>query len=133
MQAQQHNSSYSIVPKAKTADLMFPNIFSSIMAVKKQVTSTLQTIKQWKLYFSFLMVFTEREFFNSLSTLFRWEEGGSAKRFPASFPQRIWLLVSIFFPHSCKSSGAYLVPVSNYWTWTKTTPKKKSLLLVKSV
>ena len=64
MQAQQHNSSYSIVPKAKTADLMFTNIFSSIMAVKKQVTSTLQTIKQWKLYFSFLMVFTEREFFN---------------------------------------------------------------------
>ena len=53
MQAQQHNSSYSIVPKAKTADLMFPNIFSSIMAVKKQVTSTLQAMKQWNLYFSF--------------------------------------------------------------------------------
>ena len=47
-----------------------------------------------------------------------WEEGESAKRFPARFLQHFWHLVLIFFPHSCKISGPYLVPVSNYWTWT---------------
>ena len=27
--------------------------------------------------------------------------------------------------HWCKISGLYLVPVRNYWTWTKITPQKK--------
>ena len=30
----------------------------------------------------------------------------------------------ITFRRSCKSSVSYLVPVSNYWTWTKTTLQK---------
>ena len=95
-----------------------------MMTVTIQVTSTLQTMNQWKLYFTFLMVFTEQECVNSLSTLFRMGGGGSAKRFPDSFPQHFWLLVLFIFPHSCKISGPYLVPVSNYWTWAKTTPQK---------
>ena len=28
-------------------------------------------------------------------------------------------------PHWCKTSRAYLVPVQNYWAWTKTTPQKR--------
>ena len=28
-------------------------------------------------------------------------------------------------PYWCKISGSYLVPLPNYWTWTKTTPQKK--------
>ena len=28
-------------------------------------------------------------------------------------------------PHWCKISSLYLVPVPNYWTWTKTTGQKK--------
>ena len=38
-----------------------------------------------------------------------------------------WLLVLIVFPHWCKISVSYLVPVPNYWTWTKTTPQKSVL------
>ena len=109
------------------ADLMFPNMFSSIMVLKKRVTSTLQTMKQWNLfngYHWFLMCFQPYS---------GWEEGRSLKRFPALFPQHFWLLVLIFFPHSCKISGPYLVIVSSYWIWTKTNPQKKSVFLVKSV
>ena len=89
---------------------MFPNIFASKMAVMKQVTSKLQAMKQWNLYFSFLTVFTEQQSFNSLSTLFRMGGGRSAKRLLTSFPQHFWLLVLLFFPHSCKISGSFLVP-----------------------
>ena len=32
-----------------------------------------------------------------------------------------FLLVLILLPHGCKISSSYLVPVANYWTWTKTT------------
>ena len=53
----------------------------------------------------FLMVFTRRESFNLLSTLFKMGGGVSAKRLPASFPQHFLLLVLIIFPHSCKTSG----------------------------
>ena len=28
-------------------------------------------------------------------------------------------------PHTCKIPKSYLVPVPNYWTWTKTNPQKK--------
>ena len=28
-------------------------------------------------------------------------------------------------PHLCKISSLHLVPVPNYWTWTKTTPQKE--------
>ena len=35
-----------------------------------------------------------------------------------------WLLVLILFPHSCKILEPCLEPVSNYWTWTKTSPQK---------
>ena len=113
-------------PVGKTTDLMFLNTFSSMMTVTIQVTSTMQLMKQWNLYFSLFMVFTGRKSFNSLSTLFRMAGGKSAKRFPASYPQHFWLLILIIFTQSCKISGPYLVPVLNYWTWTKATPQKIS-------
>ena len=37
----------------------------------------------------------------------------------------LWLLVSTLLPHWSKISWSYLVPVPNYWTWTKITPLKK--------
>ena len=52
------------------------------------------------------------------------ERWGSAKRFPASYPRRFWLLILIIFIHGCKISGPYLILVSNYWTWNKTIPQK---------
>ena len=42
---------------------------------------------------------------------------------PVSFSS-FWLLVLILFPNSCNILEPCLVPVSNYWTWTKTTPQK---------
>ena len=33
-------------------------------------------------------------------------------------------LVLTFLPHWCKILSLHLVPVPNYWIWTKTTPKK---------
>ena len=36
-----------------------------------------------------------------------------------------WLLVLTLFPHWCKISRPYLLPVYNYWTWTEITPQKK--------
>ena len=36
-----------------------------------------------------------------------------------------WILVLILLPNYCKISSSYLVPVPNYWTWTKTTSQKK--------
>ena len=74
---------------------------------------------------------------NSILTLFRMgeEEGGKKAPlpvFPLLLPQMeelalktFWLLVLTFFPHWCKISSLYLVPVPNYRTWTKTTPQKK--------
>ena len=67
------------------------------------------------------------------STLFRM---GGAKRPPTSFspvtstnvglaPKTFWLLVLTLLEHWCKISSLYLAPVSNYRTWTKTTPQKK--------
>ena len=118
MQAQQHNSCSSVTPWVKTADLMFLNMFSSIIALKKQVTSTLQAMKQWNLFNGF------NRFLICFQPNLGWEEGRSLKRYPALFPQHFWLLVLIFFPHSCKIWGPYLVTVSSYWTWTKTIPEK---------
>ena len=62
------------------------------------------------------MVFTERESVDSFLTLFKMEEGGRAKRFPASFHQQFLPLVLIIFAHSCKVSRPYLVPVLNQRT-----------------
>ena len=30
----------------------------------------------------------------------------------------------MLLPHWCKTSSLYLVPIPNYWIWTKTTPQK---------
>ena len=60
------------------------------------------------------------------------EDGGGKKMLPSSFPsatssnvgispKNFWLLVLNFLPRSCKLSRPYLVPVPNYWTWTKNT------------
>ena len=49
-------------------------------------------------------------------------------------PKTSWLLVLALFPYCCNISSLYLAPVTNYWTWTKTTPhpcpppKKKRFL-----
>ena len=40
-------------------------------------------------------------------------------------PKTFQLLVLTFLPHWCKISRLYLVPVPDYWIWTKTTRKKK--------
>ena len=40
-------------------------------------------------------------------------------------PKAFWLLVFILLPHWCKISRLYLVPVPNYWAWSKTTHQKK--------
>ena len=39
-------------------------------------------------------------------------------------PENLRLLVLNILPHWCKISSLYLVPIPNYWTWTKTTPQK---------
>ena len=41
-----------------------------------------------------------------------------------TIPKTFWLLVLTLLSHWCKFSRSYLVPVSNYWIWTKITPKK---------
>ena len=38
-----------------------------------------------------------------------------------------WLSLLNLLPHCCKTSRPYLVPVPNYWTWTKTTFQKSQL------
>ena len=108
--------------------LMFPNIFASMVTVTIdnfkvwwQVTSTLNAMKQWNLYFSFLMVFTGRESINSLWDLWRTRGRGNPRL--ASL-NNFGLLVIILSPHWCKTSGPYLKPVSNYWILTKTAAQK---------
>ena len=39
-------------------------------------------------------------------------------------PQTFWLLVWTPLIHLCKILRLYLVPVPNYWTWTRSTPQK---------
>ena len=53
---------------------------------------------------------------------------GSYQFFPCYFSCNIelalktfWLLILILLPNCCKISRRYLVPVLNYWTWTKIT------------
>ena len=41
-----------------------------------------------------------------------------------SNPQNFLTFSLTLFPHLCKFSRQYLVQVTNYWTWTKTTPQK---------
>ena len=64
------------------------------------------------------------------------QDGGGKKAPPTSFSpvtssnvgishQSSLTLFLTLLPHRCKISKPYLVPVSNYWTWTKTTPQKK--------
>ena len=43
-------------------------------------------------------------------------------------PKTFWLLVLTLLPHWYKISSSYLVPVPNYWTWTKTNPQKSSFI-----
>ena len=124
MQAQHHNIPFPISLWEKTADSMFSNISSNVMVVIKQVTSTLQVMKQWNLYFFFLMVFTGQNSVNSFLTLFRMEGRESGKRSLLVFLNTFWILVLNFLPYWRKILGPYLAPVSNYWTWTKTSPQK---------
>ena len=67
------------------------------------------------------------------------QDGGGGKKTPYQFftdnpvtstneglrPQYILTFGLTFLSHWCKISRSYLVPVPNYWTWTKTTPQKK--------
>ena len=95
---------------------MLPKIFSSIMAVAIQITSTLQVMKQWNLYFSLLIYFTRRVSVNSFSVILRMWRGGTQKGHQLVSPNTFWLLT-----RCCNISDPYLVPVLSYWTWTKTT------------
>ena len=79
---------------------------------------------------------------NMALTLFRNEGGeGVGKKAPSSslpsppppLPaptnfQLVFFLVLILLPHWCKISKPYLVPLLNYWTWTKITPQKSCFL-----
>ena len=66
-------------------------------------------------------------------TLFRiWGKKAPLAVFPLQLLQRyqlgpktFWLLILTLFPHWCKISSSYLLPVPNYWTWPKTTHQKK--------
>ena len=60
-----------------------------------------------------------RTFFNPIQD---GGEGSSYQFFPL---KTFWLLVLTLLPYWCKISRLYLVPVPNYWTWTKTTLQKK--------
>ena len=50
-----------------------------------------------------------------------------------SFQKIFWILVFSLLTHWSQISRSYLVRVPNYWTWTKTTPQKKKVFLVKSL
>ena len=64
--------------------------------------------------------------------------GGAAQRppvpvFPLYFlqtkelaPKSFWLLLLTLLPYWCKISSLNLAPIPNYWTWTRTTPKKSA-------
>ena len=50
---------------------------------------------------------------------------GSYQLFPCNIElalKTFWLLILTLLPNCCKISRPYLVPVLNYWTWTKITP-----------
>ena len=40
-----------------------------------------------------------------------------------------WLLLLTLLLRWCKISSLFVVPIPNYWTWTKTTPQKKRFFL----
>ena len=40
-------------------------------------------------------------------------------------PKTFWLLVSTLLPHIPRIPRPNLVPIPNYWTWTKSTPPKR--------
>ena len=70
----------SLFPRRyKQLVLKFQNIIFSMMTLTVLVTSTLQELKQWNLYFSFLMVFTGRESVNSFLNLYKMGGGGFKK------------------------------------------------------
>ena len=95
-----------------------------MMKVTIQVTSTLHVMKQWNPHFPFLMAFTGQESVNSLSSLFRMGGVGKCKKV-LCFPQHFLTFNLILFLHIFfKMLGPYLAPISNYWSWTKTTPQK---------
>ena len=63
--------------------------------------------------------------------------GGGQKGPPTSFspvtstnvkkltPKTFWLLDLTLLTDWCKISSSYLIPVPNYWPWTKTIPQKR--------
>ena len=52
----------------------------------------------------------------------------SSTNVESSFPD-FWLLVWTIFPNWCKMLRSLLVPVLNYWTWTKCNPEIKVFLV----
>ena len=74
--------------------------------------------------------------FLALFRLGGWGEGVRKPPLPTSFSPVIsiivglahktfWLVFITLLIDWCKISSLYLVPVPNYWTWTKTAPEKK--------
>ena len=107
---------------------MFPNIFSSMITVTIQVTSTLQSMNQWNLCFSILMVFTERESVDLPLALFRMRGGSES-----------CLLVSCntfsFKPFLTKLQIFRIIPNTSLklLNLNQDCLSKKSVFLVKSV
>ena len=75
-------------------------------------------------------------FFSISLALFRMGEKGSKRpSLPVFILQLLhtyelahktfWILVLTLLPHCCKIWRPYLVPVPNYWTWTKATSQKR--------
>ena len=75
-------------------------------------------------------------FFSKSLALFRMGEEGSKRpslpvfilQLPRTYElahKTFWILVLTLLPHCCKIWSPYVVPVPNYWTWTKATLQKK--------
>ena len=87
----------------------------------------------------FLTKFSPRRYISPL-WMFWINSVPPAKRPPTSFstvtpinigvrPKNFWLIVSTFLPYLRKISRRYLMPVPNYWPWTKSAPQKHCFFL----
>ena len=108
-----------------------PKHIFGMITVTILVTSTLQSMKQWNLFFFFLMVFTERASVNSLSTLFRM--GGGGKWEAGSFLQHVLTLG--FNPFSTQLYNFRVIHSTSFklLNLNQDQLSKKSVFLVKSL
>ena len=77
------------------------------------------------LLWSFNAFFNKSKFLLVLN-LFRMEQLNRLPPLTRFFPcvfKPLWILALTLLPNCWKISRAYLLPVTNYWSWTKTTPQ----------